>query len=49
MYLYEVWVRVNQWQTAHIRIRANNDLEAKLIAEAQYGSGNVLSYTQISE
>ena len=47
MYTYEVWIRLNQYQTAHVRVNANDDLQAKLIAEAQYGSGNVLNYTRI--
>jgi hypothetical protein len=48
MYTYEVWIRLNQYQTAHVRVNANDDLQAKLIAESQYGSGNVLNYTRIS-
>ena len=48
MYLYEVWVRLNPYQTAHVRVNAGNDWEAKMIAEAQYGSGNVLNYTRIN-
>lgn len=47
MYTYEVWIRINAYQTVHVRIQANNDYEAKLIAEAQYGVGNVLNYTRI--
>jgi hypothetical protein len=47
MYTYQVWVRLNQLQTAHVRVNANNDWEAKMIAEAQYGAGNVLNYTRI--
>jgi hypothetical protein len=48
MYTFEVWVRLNAYQTAHIRINAGNSLEAKMIAEAQYGAGNVLNYSQIN-
>jgi hypothetical protein len=47
VYTYEVWIRINAYQTVHVRIQANNDYEAKLIAEAQYGVGNVLNYTRI--
>jgi hypothetical protein len=47
MYTYEVWVRLTPLQTAHVRVNANNDWEAKMIAEAQYGSGNVLNYTRV--
>jgi hypothetical protein len=48
MYLYEVWIRLNPYQTAHVRVNANDDLQAKLIAESQHGPGNVLNYTRIS-
>lgn len=49
MYAYQVWIRINPYQTANIVIRAGNDYEAKILAEAQYGSGNVLNYTRIHE
>jgi len=45
MYRYRVWVRLNQYQTADVVINANNDWEAKLLAEGMYGQGNVLNYT----
>ena len=48
MNTYEVWIRLNPYQTAHVRVNANNDLEAKMIAEAQYGAGNVLNYTRVN-
>lgn len=48
MYTYEVWVRLNPHQTAHVRVNANDDLQAKMIAEAQYGHGNVLHYTRVN-
>ena len=48
MYTYEVWVRLTAYQTAHVRVNANDDLQAKMIAEAQYGHGNVLNYTRLS-
>lgn len=48
MYTYEVWIRLNQYQTAHVRVQASDDYQAKMIAEAQYGHGNVLNYTRIS-
>ena len=47
MYTYTVWVRLNQLQTTNVRVQASNDLDAKMIAEAQYGAGNVLSYSRI--
>lgn len=49
MYTYNVWVRINQYQTAHVRVQASTDHEAKMIAEAQYGHGNVLNWTRIDE
>jgi hypothetical protein len=49
MYRYQVWVRLNAYQTANVVVTANNDLEAKMIAEAQYGSGMVLNWTRIYE
>lgn len=47
MYQYRVWIRLNQTQTAHVVVNADNDLQAKMIAEAQYGAGNVLSYFRV--
>lgn len=49
MYKYKVWIRLNPYQTADVIVMANNDWEAKLLAEAQYGVGNVLNYTRVSE
>jgi hypothetical protein len=46
MYKYKLWVRVNEYQTAFTIIYAENDYAAKLLGEAQYGIGNVLSYTK---
>jgi len=49
MNTYRVWVRINPTQTIHVNINADYDYQAKLIAEAQYGAGNVLGYTLIHE
>ena len=49
MYKYAIWVRINDYQTANTFVWANNDYEAKMLAEAQYGTGNVLNYTRIDE
>ena len=49
MYNYAIWVRINDFQTANTFVWANNDYEAKMLAEAQYGQGNVLNYTRIDE
>jgi hypothetical protein len=48
MYKYEVLIRVNQYQTANTIVWANDDGQAKLIAEAQFGVGNILNYTRAS-
>jgi hypothetical protein len=48
MYQYAIWVRINQLQTANTVIYADNDIQAKMIAEAQYGHGNLLSYTKVT-
>ena len=47
MYKYQIWVRINSYQTAHTYVWASNDYEAKLLAEAQYGTGSVLNYTRV--
>lgn len=47
MYKYQLWVRINPLQTVHTFIWATDDLQAKMIAEAQYGAGNVLNYTRV--
>ncbi len=49
MHKYQLWVRINEYQTAHTIVWANNDYEAKLLGEAQYGQGNVLNYTRLDE
>lgn len=49
MYKYQLWVRVNQYQTINAYVWADDDYSAKLLGEAQYGTGNVLNYTRISE
>ena len=41
---YKLWVRINDFQTPNTYIWADNDLEARLLGEAQYGVGNVLGY-----
>ena len=49
MNAYKVWVKLNNYQTTEVIIHASNDYQAKMIAEAQYGLGNVLNYTIINE
>lgn len=46
MHKYKLWVRINEYQTAFTVIYAENDWAAKQLGEAQYGTGNVLSYTR---
>lgn len=47
MFKYKLWVKVNDYQTVETIIWANNDYDAKLLGEAQYGVGNILSYTKV--
>lgn len=47
MYRYQLWVRINAYQTANTIVYANNDFDAKMLGEAQYGTGNVLNYSRI--
>jgi len=49
VYKYQLWVRINKYQTAHTVVFASNDFEAKSLGESQYGAGNVLNYTRIDE
>jgi hypothetical protein len=48
MYQYQLWVRLNETQTANTVVYAENDYAAKQLGEAQYGAGNVLGYTRVS-
>jgi len=49
MYRYKLWVRLNDFQTVHTVVWAENDYAAKMLGEAQYGEGNVLSYFREDE
>ena len=49
MYKYAIWARINSYQTVHTIVFASNDYQAKQIAEAQFGVGNVLNYSLINE
>ena len=44
---YLLWVRINALQTAHTVVFGDNAWTAKQLAEAQYGVGMVLNYTQV--
>jgi hypothetical protein len=48
MYKYAIWARISAYQTVNTVIFADNDYAAKQIAEAQFGTGNVLNYTRIN-
>ena len=48
MYKYQLWVRINQTQTANTVVFADTDYAAKQLGEAQYGAGNVLNYSRIN-
>jgi hypothetical protein len=47
MYQYKLWIRLNELQTTHTMVWADNDFAAKMLGEAQYGSGNVINYTRV--
>ena len=49
MFKYQLWVRINPYQTAHTIVYASTDFEAKQLGEAQYGVGNVLNYTRVDD
>jgi hypothetical protein len=49
MYKYAVWIRIDPYRTINTVVWADNDLDAKLVAESQYGHGNVLNWTRIDE
>ena len=43
---YKIWVRINAYQTANIYMYAENGLQARMLAEGQYGVGQVLHYME---
>ena len=47
MYKYQLWVRINQTQTANTIVFADTDDAATQLGEAQYGAGYVLNYSRI--
>ena len=44
---WQLWVRISPTQTAQTIVYATNAVDAKLLGEAQFGQGNVLSYTEL--
>ena len=49
MYQYRILVRLPNGTTTRILIMAEGDNAAKQIGEAQFGVGNVLHYTRVSQ
>jgi hypothetical protein len=47
MYEFELRIRLPNYTTQVVRIRADNAYSARLLAEAQYGSSNVMSCSQV--
>lgn len=41
---YRLWIRLSDTITTNTVIHAQSALEAKLLAEQQYGAGNVLDW-----
>ena len=46
---FQLWVRLSATQSTHTIVLASNSIEALLIGQAQFGSGNVLNWTELSE
>jgi hypothetical protein len=44
---YRVWIRINAYQTATVLVYAEHDGVVRQLAELQYGSGSVLSWTRV--
>ncbi len=42
---YLIWAKISETQTVNTIVWASNANDARLIAEAQFGVGNVLNYT----
>ena len=49
MYKYSVLIRTSSGTNINTFVWADNDFAARVIAEAQFGVGNVIYYTQVSE
>ena len=45
---YRLWVRLRNGTTTNTIVTAENDHAAKQLGEAQFGVGNVLTYTRVS-
>lgn len=49
MMRWQLWIRLANGATTHTIVFASNAFDAKALGEAQYGTGNVLNYTQLSD
>jgi hypothetical protein len=49
MYKYKLWIKLNETQVLDADILADSDYQAKLLAEAKYGIGNVLGFAKLDE
>ena len=49
MYRYKLWIRRDSYTTFNTIIMADNDWQAKMVAEGMFGIGNVLSYTRLPD
>ena len=47
MHRYRLWVRVTQTQSTFVFISAENDMAARLLGEAMYGAGNLISFVRV--
>jgi hypothetical protein len=49
MYRFNLWIRLSGSQTTNVIIMAAGFVEAKMLGEAQYGVGNVISCSSIDD
>jgi hypothetical protein len=49
LYKYAVWIRLHPTQSIHTVVWANNDTEARRVAEAQYAKCQVLGCRRIAD
>lgn len=48
-YRFQIWVRINNTQTAQVYMHGSSDQEIRAVCEAQYGVGNVIAVHYASE
>lgn len=49
MYTFEVWFRIGNYRTAQARLQASDWQSARLIAEGQWGLGNIINITMVND